>query len=110
MKQIKDVILAPLAKLINRSFHNGVFPDILKIAEVIPIYKSESRVACNNYKPISLLSNVEKIIEKLMHKLLYSFPKTQNCFCPAQLGSPLNVSTNNALMPITTLDQQHTIF
>ena len=37
MKQIKDVISAPLAKLINRSFHNGVFPNILKIAEVIPV-------------------------------------------------------------------------
>ena len=43
MKQIKDVISAPLAKLINRSFHNGVFPNILKIAKVIPISKSESR-------------------------------------------------------------------
>ena len=68
----KDVFLAPLAKLINRSFHNGVFPNILKKAEVIPIYKSESRVACSNYRPISLLSNIGKIIEKFMHKHLYS--------------------------------------
>ena len=69
MKQIKDVISAPLAKLINRSFHNGVFPNILKIAKVIPIFKSESRVACNNYIPISILSNIGKIIEKLMHSI-----------------------------------------
>ena len=48
MKQIKDVISAPLTKLTNRSFHNGAFPDILKIAKVIPIFKCESRVACNN--------------------------------------------------------------
>ena len=41
MKQIKDVISAPLAKLTNRSFHNGAFPNILKIAKVIPIFKSE---------------------------------------------------------------------
>ena len=101
MKQIKDVISAPLAKLINRSFHNGVFPNILKIAEVIPIFKSESRVACNNYRSISLLSNIGKIIEKLMHKRLYSFLETQNCFYPAQFGFRLNVSTNNALMSIT---------
>ena len=100
IKQIKDVILAPLAKLINRSFHNGVFPNILKIAEVIPIFKSESRVACNNYRPIFLLSNIGKIIEKLMHKHLYSFLETQNCFYPAQFGFRLNVSTNNALMSI----------
>ena len=49
MKQIKDVISAPLAKLTNRSFHNGAFPNILKIAKVIPIFKSESRVVCNNF-------------------------------------------------------------
>ena len=97
MKQIKDVISAPLAKLTNISFHNGAFPDILKIAKVIPIFKSESRVACNNYKPISLFSNIKKIIEKLMYKCLYSFLKTQNCFYSAQFGFRLNVSTNNAL-------------
>ena len=38
MKQIKDVISASTAKLINKSFHNGVFPNILKIAKVIPIF------------------------------------------------------------------------
>ena len=100
MKQIKDVISAPLAKLINRSFHNGVFPNILKRAEVIPIFKSESRVACNNYRPISLLSNLGEITEKLMHKRLYSFLETQNRFYPAQFGFRLNVSTNNTLMSI----------
>ena len=100
MKQINDAISAPLAKLINRSFHNGVFPNILKIAEVIPIFKSESSVACNNYRPISLLSNIGKITEKLMHKCLYSFLETQNCFYLAQFGIRLNVSTNNALMSI----------
>ena len=48
MKQIKDVMSAPLAKLVHRSFHSVVFPDILKIAKVITIFKSESRVVCNN--------------------------------------------------------------
>ena len=101
MKQIKDAISAPLAKLTNRSFRNGVFPNILKIGKVIPIFKSESRVVCNNYRPISLLSNIGKIIEKLMHKHLHSFPETQNCFYPAQFGFRLNVSTNNAVKSIT---------
>ena len=101
MKQIKDVISAPLAKLTNRSFHNGAFPNMIKIAKVIPIFKSESRVACKNYRPISLLSNLGKIIEKLMHKRLHSFLETQNCFYPAQFGFQLNMSTNNTLMSIT---------
>ena len=82
MKQIKDVISTPSSKLINRSFHNGVFSNILKIAKLIPIFKSESRVVCNNYRPTSLLSNMVKIMEKLIHKHLYSFLETQNCFYP----------------------------
>ena len=67
MKQIKNAISAPLAKLINSSFDNGVFTNTLKIAKVIPIFKRESRVVCNSYRPIPLLSNIGKIIEKLMH-------------------------------------------
>ena len=54
MKQIGVVISATLAKLINRSFQNGVFTNILKIPKVILIFK--------NYRPISLLSNIGKII------------------------------------------------
>ena len=101
MKQIQDVISAPLAKLTNRSFHIGTFHNILKIAKVIPIFKSESRVACNNYRPTSLLSSIGKIIEKLMHKRLHNFLETQNCFYPAQFGFRLNMSINNALTSIT---------
>ena len=73
MKQSNDIIVSPLAELINKSFQSGIFPDIFKIAKVIPIFKSESRVLCNNYRPISLLSNISKLIEKLMHKRVYSF-------------------------------------
>ena len=47
MKQLSDIIASPLAELINKSFQRGIFPDISKIAEVIPIFKSESRVLCS---------------------------------------------------------------
>ena len=64
LKQVNDTIASPLAELINKSFQNCIFPDIFKIAKVIPIFKSESRVLCNNYRPISLLPNISKLIEK----------------------------------------------
>ena len=101
MKQSNDIIVSPLAELINKSFQSGIFPDIFKIAKVIPIFKSESRVLCNNYRPISLLSNISKLIEKLMHKRVYSFLEQQNFFYNAQFGFRLSLSTNNALMSIT---------
>ena len=68
------------------------------MTKVIPIFKSESRVISNNYRPISILSNIGKIIEKLMHKRLYSFLETQNCFYPAHFGFRLNVSANKLTM------------
>ena len=64
MKQLNDTIVPPLAELINKSFQSGIFPDIFKIAKVIPIFKSQSRVLCNNYRPISLLSNISKLTKK----------------------------------------------
>ena len=101
MKQSNDIIASPLAELINKSFQSGIFPDIFKIAKVIPIFKSESRVLCSNYRSISLLSNISKSIEKLMQKRVYTFLEQQNCFYNAQFGFRLSLSTNNVVMSIT---------
>ena len=101
MKQLNGIIASPLVELVNKSFQSGIFPDIFKIAKIIPIFKNESPVLSNNYRPISLLSNISKIIEKLMHKRLYSFLEQQNCFHNAQFGFRFSLSTNNALMSIT---------
>ena len=51
----------------------GVFPSVLKTAKVVPVFKKDSKLDYSNYHPISLLSNIEKVLEKLMHKRLYMF-------------------------------------
>ena len=68
------------------------------MAKVVPIFKSETRLLCNNYRPISLLSNIGKIIEKLIHQRLNFFLEQFNCYYPFQFGFGLNYSTNSALM------------
>ena len=68
LKLIPDLIITPLCRLINESFTSGKFPNLLKI--VIPIHKGGSTHHMNNYRPISLLSIFDIIIEKLMHKTL----------------------------------------
>ena len=62
-----------LADLFNLSFSSGSFPSILKTAKVVPVFKKGSKLDCCNYCPISLLSNVEKILEKRMYKRVYNF-------------------------------------
>jgi len=47
-------------------FTNGIFPDPLNVAKVVPIYKTGSKPAVENYRPISLLSPFSKVIEKIM--------------------------------------------
>ena len=70
LKLITDLIILPLCKLISNYFSSGIFPDALKICKVVPILKGGSMEELNNYRPISLLSIFDKIIEKLMHNTL----------------------------------------
>ena len=60
-------ILYQLADLFNLSFMTGVFPSVLKTAKVVPVFNNDSKLDQCNYRPISLLSNVEKILENLMY-------------------------------------------
>ena len=65
--------IAPIiSKLINLAFE-GVYPSCLKLTKVLPIFKSGSKTVPGNYRPISLLSNINKIIEKAIYSRLYSF-------------------------------------
>ena len=64
LKLIADLIVTPLTIIISKSLTSGVFPDALKISKVIPIHKGNSPEELNNYRPISLLSIFDKIIEK----------------------------------------------
>ena len=73
LKMSQHIIAKPLVYLINLSFSTGVFPDLLKIANTISVLKIRDRQDYNNYRPISLISNLSKLIEKLAHKRLYNF-------------------------------------
>ena len=77
LKLIADLIIIPLSNIISNSFISGVFPNALKVSKVIPIHKGGSAEEVNNYRPISLLSIFDKIIEKVMYKRLYSFLEHQ---------------------------------
>ena len=91
----------PLCYIINTSFSKGIFPGKLKIVEVIPLHKGDSTQDLNNFRPISLLSIFDKIIEIIIHKRLYNFSEHQNIIFENQFGFRKNNSTTYALMEIT---------
>ena len=63
-----EVVAEPLCKLINCSIETGMFPDLWKHARVLPLHKSGSRSDPDNYRPISILCSLSKIIEKHVHE------------------------------------------
>ena len=73
LKKVNNFISPALSELINQAFYEGVYPNSLKLAKVIPIFKSGLKTLPGNYRPISLLSNLNKIIEKVIYTRLYSF-------------------------------------
>ena len=97
---IKLEIAKPLSQIINLSFTTGIHPDQLKLAQVIPIFKKGSRLSTGNYRPISLLSNINKIFEKIMHSRLYCYLDKTQFFYPLQFGFREQHSTNHALISI----------
>ena len=73
VKNIYHVIADPLTFIYNLSLTSGVFPDEMKIAKVIPLFKSGDKNVYTNYRPVSLLPQFSKVLEKVFSKRLNSF-------------------------------------
>ena len=101
LKQFSKEISIPLEKFINLSFETGIFPDILKLASIIPVFKKGDLLQCNNYRPISLTSNISKIMEKHVHQRLYLFLESNKVLYDEQFGFRNKHSTTHALIEIT---------
>ena len=95
-KLLKETILyiiKPITHTINRSFDTGIVPSALKVAKVIPIYKTADKTLLKNYRPISLLPAFSKLIEKLMYNKLTSFFNSKTLFYKHQYGFRAKHST-----------------
>ena len=89
------------------------FPDKLKIAEVIPIFKTENPNFIVNYRPISLLSNFSKFFEKVIYNRLVEFADKHDILYRCQFGFRKNYSTSHALIYLvnkiaSAIDQHET--
>lgn len=98
LKLSKDILSNPLSTIFNISFKTGIFPTKLKCAEVIPVFKNNDKTLTSNYRPISLLSNISKIIEKIIRDRLYGFLEKHDCFYKFQFGFRDGHSTNHAFI------------
>ena len=98
---LKDEISIPLTIIFNISQRTGTYPRLLKLSKTIPVYKKGSKMEISNYRPISLLSNINKIFEKLMYNRVYKFLEENKCLYSLQFGFRRKHSTTHALIQIT---------
>ena len=100
LKQIIHFIAPPLEYIFNNSLNSGRYPNSLKIAKVIPIYKKDDQTKIKNYRPISLLPGISKILEKIVYKRLFSFLNDNDILIPNQFGFRKNHSTDYAIIQL----------
>ncbi len=100
IKNSIDYIALPLAHICNKSLISGIFPESMKIAKVVTIYKSGDAQNFTNYRPVSLLSQFSKILEKLFNNRLMDFIDKQNILYSGQYGFRNNLSTSLAIMDL----------
>lgn len=98
LKHTADLISTPLMYIINLTFKTGIFPDKLKVAKVIPLFKSGCRQEINNYRPISLLSAFSKIFEKIITSRLVNFLEHNKVLTEFQHGFRSSHSTETAIL------------
>ena len=92
--------IKPLTYLINSSFESGPFPEELKLAKVIPIFKNGDKQDVSNFRPISILSLFSKVFEKTMYNHLINSIDANKILYKYQFGSRKSHSTNHAIISL----------
>lgn len=98
LKSVKETIIIPLTKLINSCIDELIFPDGLKIAKCIPVFKKGDKTDLKNYRPISLLPIISKVYEKLIKKQILEFLNVNNILSNRQFGFRQKKSTGKAIL------------
>lgn len=100
-KTLKSIIKSfakPLSNLINNSFETGHYPNHLKIAKIIPVYKKKGdKKLMENYRPIALLPSINKVYEKVISNRILEFLESNSILFSDQFGFRKNSSTTTAI-------------
>ena len=107
VKLLDNKILTPLTLTINQSLTTGIFPDELKIAKVLPIYKKDDNALFDNYRPISILPAISKIFERIVFNQLYNYFVLNKLLYYSQHGFRKLHSTETATLEFTDKIIQH---
>ena len=105
IKENRDLMSDIFLNSINKCFANSCFPDELKEAEVVPIFKKGSKNLKENYRPVSILSNINKIFETCMYRELSDY--FDNIFSEYQFGFRKGISAQQCLIILIETWKKH---
>lgn len=103
LKENTDILVPILCKLFNHSLKCAKYPSVLKIAKVVPVYKDGDRSNPSSYRPISVLSVINNIYEKILSSNICKFLEKYNLLCQQQHGFRKHHSTASAVLSLTQL-------
>ena len=86
LPELKLELETSLTEIFNLSISTGVFPEDMKLADILPLFKSGSRTALTNYRPILLLPTISKLLEKLVYSRVYTFLNKNDSIFKSQYG------------------------
>lgn len=107
LKHVKNEVIPLITHMANLCFKKGIFPNSLKKSVITPIYKSGDKNNISNYRPISVLPVLAKILEKLLNSRLLNYLADYKILSPHQFGFRRGISTEDAVTDITTLITKH---
>ena len=97
IKELRNLISEPLSTIFSNSLTEDIFPERMKTSKVIPLHKSKSKEETNNYRPISLLLMISKILEKAMYNRVYNFLCSTHQLYASQYGFRKNHACDQAV-------------
>ena len=100
LKEIKNEICSSITLIVNQMITTGIFPDSLKIAKIIPIFKKGDIEIIENYRPISILPAISKIFEKILSLQIHEYFQSKHLYYEHQYGFIKNRSTEQAALEL----------
>ena len=101
LKALNESISYPLAIIFNQSLNQGVFPDLMKCAKVIPLYKGQQQELVINYCPVSLLMTISKLLGKILYSRMYKFLEKNDILYESHFGFRSRHSCEHAIAELS---------
>ncbi|KAJ0179100.1 hypothetical protein K1T71_004812 [Dendrolimus kikuchii] len=107
LKMAKNILTVPLTHIVNLCIEKGVFPKVFKKSIIHPIFKAGDRNCVGNYRPISVLTSLSKVLEKIVNKRLVTYLEDKHILSNNQFGFRQGKSTEQAVSELVNFVAKH---